>query len=210
MTTQYAEEQGFKKKYLAPLIVLMLCAVSLTGAAYAYSTTITGSGDVDYDYYSIDMYSDADGTTVVKENIKFTQDFDVETYKTVGKNYFANVNGNTLTYTTYVKVQSNETETCYITGAAAYKAQAGTAALYGDWAGSDAAKKITCEVIVNEGNATQTNSTYAVTITVKLPDIDGFDLGVTDYKDVAEKVKFIGTGCIEITLTATGTAPTGQ
>ena len=206
MTTQYAEEQGFKKKYLAPLIVLMLCAVSLTGAAYAYSTTISGNGNVNYDYYSIDLYSDDKGTAVVTTNLSSTDDFDVETYKTVGNNYFANVIGNTITFTTYVKVQSDKTETCYITGTATYKQQTGTADLYKAW--TEDASKPTCTVTVNGGSTTQTNSTYAVTITVELKDINDFDLKVSTPDKVAEALKFVGTGCIEIKLTATGTAPT--
>ena len=106
MTTQYAEEQGFKKKYLAPLIVLMLCAVSLTGAAYAYSTSITGHGAIDGDYYSIDMYSDNAGKTVISGDID-KDAFTVYTKKTVGEKYNAYVEKGTLTYETFVKVSTD-------------------------------------------------------------------------------------------------------
>ncbi len=63
MTTNYTENESSRKKYLAPLVVIMLCAVALTGAAYAYSTTVTGNGDIKANYVVIDMYSDTAGTT---------------------------------------------------------------------------------------------------------------------------------------------------
>ena len=38
---QMTQEEKSRKKFLVPLIVLLLCAVSLTGAAYAYSSSVT-------------------------------------------------------------------------------------------------------------------------------------------------------------------------
>jgi uncharacterized protein YxeA len=59
------EQTGSRKKYLAPVVVLMLCLVALTGAAYAYTTSVTsGQNGVTADYVSIDLYA-VDGTTVV-------------------------------------------------------------------------------------------------------------------------------------------------
>ena len=218
MTTQYAEEQGFKKKYLAPLIVLMLCAVSLTGAAYAYSTSVTGHGTVDYDWYSIDMYKD-DGTTVITENLAADKDFDVQTTKvinggknaageTVTGNYYGSVDAVTLTFTTKVKVTSNDAtlkENCIISGSAKYVKQDGTVDFYNAWAGSDA-KAISCTVTINgEGSTTTTTTTnvvYDVTITVTLPAIAEQDLGVKTPGEIDNAVKFNGIGCIEITLSA--------
>ena len=110
MTTQYAEEQGFKKKYLAPLIVLMLCAVSLTGAAYAYSTSVTGHGDIDHDYISIDMYDSAGA--VISEDIKSTA---FKAYSNIDrtadgdKKLHTFVEDGQLVYTTYVKVTTDIT-----------------------------------------------------------------------------------------------------
>ena len=210
MTTQYAEEQGFKKKYLAPLIVLMLCAVSLTGAAYAYSTTISGNGNVDYDYYSIDLYTDStgDASKVVTANLNpDSGDFDVQTAKKVNENYTATVVGGTITFTTYVKVQSDKNkEICYISGEAKYVKQSGTTDLYKAWE----TNAPVCTVTVDKGSDENclTNSTYKVTITVVLPDItEAYDLQTKDPNGVAAAVNFNGTGCIEIKLTATGTAP---
>ena len=111
MTTQYAEEQGFKKKYLAPLIVLMLCAVSLTGAAYAYSTSVTNTGDIDGEYISIDMYeSGASGYSVLEKHLT-SESFRVYTEKTTGTaaKYTAYIDSDTTTlvYTDYVMISSN-------------------------------------------------------------------------------------------------------
>lgn len=111
MTTQYAEEQGFKKKYLAPLIVLMLCAVSLTGAAYAYSTSVIGHGDIDHDYISIDLYDASE--KVITEDIKSTA-FKAysEIDRTAGgdKKLHTFVEDGQIVFTTYVKVSTDITD----------------------------------------------------------------------------------------------------
>jgi hypothetical protein len=128
MTTQYAEEQGFKKKYLAPLVVLLLCAVSLTGAAYAYSTTVTNSGEIDGDYISIDMYEKGQsGYTVLEKTLDADKDFQVYTEKTVGVDakYTAKVEAGKLVYTTYVMVSSDiDNATFTLSGTVTYTAAA--------------------------------------------------------------------------------------
>ncbi len=58
MTTTYTEKESSRKKYLVPLVVIMLCLVALTGAAYAYSTSVKGNGDIAGNYVGIDMYVD--------------------------------------------------------------------------------------------------------------------------------------------------------
>ncbi len=46
--TYMNEENPSKKKYMVPLVVLLLCGVAMTGAAFAYSATLDGhSHDVD-------------------------------------------------------------------------------------------------------------------------------------------------------------------
>lgn len=209
MATQYMENQGFKKKYLAPLIVLMLCAVSLTGAAYAYSTTVQGNGYIDHDYYSIDLYTDATGKQVIDDNtylIKANKDFDVSTTKIAGKNYHANVTADTLTITTYLKVQSNETEDCTIAGTAKYTVpETGTADMYKGWADAVNGVKCTVNAITEpDGSSvsqTKTNHMYMVTITVVLPAISDVDLGSTNPADVPTLTQF--ASYILITFTAT-------
>ena len=54
-----------RKKFLAPLVVLLLCVVSLTGAAYAYSSTVTITGNnVTAEEYVLEVY---DNTTPTAE-----------------------------------------------------------------------------------------------------------------------------------------------
>ncbi len=57
MTDIQMEEKSSKKKLLVPLVVLMLCAVTLVGAAYAYTTSVsTTSNTLNGEFYSIDLY----------------------------------------------------------------------------------------------------------------------------------------------------------
>ena len=84
MNGMKTEQMGSRKKYLAPVVVLLLCLVSLTGAAYAYSSTMTNTGNtIDSDYLSIDLRNGA-ATDLVKVNsglVVFTDDID---YNIVG------------------------------------------------------------------------------------------------------------------------------
>ena len=228
MTTQYAEEQGFKKKYLAPLIVLMLCAVSLTGAAYAYSTTVTGNGTISGDYYTIDMY-DTDGN-VITESITSDDYFEVQTTKTVGKTYFASTVAD-KTYTDAgtgkkyiqidfiekVMVQSSkaDTETTPVKGVAEYNNQnTDTGALYSPWNSTT----VKCTVGFDKDGtgaydlkAINFNELYFMKITVLLPLIENQDTKISGLADdgstnadlIAEYLNFNGKDCLTITLTAT-------
>lgn len=55
----YIEANSSKKKFLVPLVVLLLCGVAMTGAAYAYNSTVDGTGSIsDVDYVTIDFYGD--------------------------------------------------------------------------------------------------------------------------------------------------------
>ena len=52
---QNMNEEKSRKKLLVPLVVLLLCAVSLTGAAYAYTSTLTNTGNnAEVHYLSVD------------------------------------------------------------------------------------------------------------------------------------------------------------
>jgi|GEM_PF-4971137 hypothetical protein len=54
--TEIKNETGTKKKLLIPVVVLMLLGVSLVGAAYAYSSSVSNSGNgIDARYLSIDL-----------------------------------------------------------------------------------------------------------------------------------------------------------
>lgn len=68
MTDTYNDTTGSRKKFLIPLVVLLLCAVSLTGAGYAYQSSVTlegNTGGVD-EYFTIDLY---DGENVIVEAV---------------------------------------------------------------------------------------------------------------------------------------------
>lgn len=74
MIDMYTNEEASKKKYLVPLVILMLCAVSLTGAAYAYSTNVTDTKEVS------SMYDDKFDFELTAGNIYF----DVDKNKSTG------------------------------------------------------------------------------------------------------------------------------
>lgn len=114
MTDTYNDTTGSRKKFLIPLVVLLLCAVSLTGAGYAYNSTVTGNGDADIkDSFVIDLYSDAAGSTAITEKISVANSpLIFTTVKSIG-------DSNTITgtlaydatspiiYTGYFKVSAN-------------------------------------------------------------------------------------------------------
>ena len=211
MTTQYAEEQGFKKKYLAPLIVLLLCAVSLTGAAYAYSTSITGNGDMAGDYYSIDMYS-AEGT-VLTEAINPDKHFEVETDKVVGNNYKGSVAQTSITYNTMVMVQTNkDPESCNINAEVTFTPNDTLPAFYSAWAatgGFSATVTYSTTDAPDDYSVTtfKTGAYYNVKIVVTFVAIEDVDLGTSAYDEVDDKLGLDGTyswdNAVTIKLTAT-------
>ena len=110
MENMNAEKNAGRKKLLVPLVVLIMCGVALTGAAYAYSATVTVQNNtVQGDFYSIDMYSDAAGNTNITGPLTAGSDFKVYTTKTVGAGakYNANVEAGTFTRSVYVKVETD-------------------------------------------------------------------------------------------------------
>lgn len=111
MTTNYMENEGTKKKYLAPLIVIMLCAVALTGAAYAatYYTTVTGNGNLDGDYVVIDLYDDGSGTAFTKFKVNGNAIIYSETDKTKSPAaYVAKVDSKTIEFTTHIMINVSD------------------------------------------------------------------------------------------------------
>lgn len=59
-------QESSKKKLLVPVVVLILLAVGFTGAAYAYSTSVTtGGSHLDADYLTIDL----NGGSKTSENV---------------------------------------------------------------------------------------------------------------------------------------------
>ncbi len=130
MTTEYMEKESSKKKYLAPLVVIMLCLVAITGAAYAYSTTVTGNGDIKGNYVVLDMYDDNGAEAATRYTATANLDvvagaFTVTTDKTVTTDdsgadksqYVANVVTGALEYYTILHINTNDTtaNTFYLT-----------------------------------------------------------------------------------------------
>ncbi len=118
MTTTYTEKESSKKKYLVPLVVIMLCLVAITGAAYAYSTSVKGNGDITGNYVALDMYkSDGEATpkyTAVANLDVTSGSFTVTTAATIittadgdKKSYTANVVADKLTYSTILHVDTS-------------------------------------------------------------------------------------------------------
>ncbi len=115
MTTNYMENESSKKKYLAPLVVIMLCAVALTGAAYAaYATSVTGNGDIAGKYVVLDIY-DSGGTKEQTDIPLAGTSKQIKVYTTTDKTanvedkkyYVANLDKTTITFETYVKINTD-------------------------------------------------------------------------------------------------------
>ena len=63
MNSTEIDESIHRKKLLVPAVVILLCAVALTGAAYAYSTSVEiDNNKLSAEYYTIDVYSENAGT----------------------------------------------------------------------------------------------------------------------------------------------------
>lgn len=109
MENMNAEKNAGRKKLLVPLVVLIMCSIALTGAAYAYSasTVTVQNNTINGDYYSIDMYSSDAASTVITTPLAAGSDFKVYTTKTVGNDYIAKIDAGTFTRTTWVKVSSD-------------------------------------------------------------------------------------------------------
>ena len=206
MIKDYNQNQGtgnsYKKKLLIPLFIIVLCMVSVTGEAYAYSTSVTGQDNFSGNYYSIDMYEqNGTGYSVVSESLTSGTHFVVQTNKTVGSNYCASVDETKITFYTNVMVSSNDPSACNITGTAQYKHNSSSADMFSAWSAPGA---VTCDVSIldDESGTFETGTYYDVAITVTLAAIDSVDLGTADPRDIADKTGFDGDDCISISLSA--------
>ena len=66
MTDTYNDTTGSRKKFLIPLVVLLLCAVSLTGAGYAYNSTVTvNDNTTPASDFVIEVYNSAEAATPI-------------------------------------------------------------------------------------------------------------------------------------------------
>lgn len=84
MIDSYNDSTGSRKKFLIPLVVLLLCAVSLTGAGYAYNANVTNiDNGADVDGISLALYQN-DGTTPVNAAMYTVTDINIATHTTNG------------------------------------------------------------------------------------------------------------------------------
>lgn len=97
-----------KKKFLVPVIVLLLCMVSLAGAAYAYTSSVTTHGEATANAFYVELYDDGGDPTTVPVNltdtdvVTFTTDMDYEQNKVV----VTATHVNKAVATAYVKVNT--------------------------------------------------------------------------------------------------------
>ncbi|MCQ2078495.1 MAG: hypothetical protein MJZ38_00325 [archaeon] len=79
MTDMTMNNNGNRKKYLVPLVVLLLCGVALTGAAYAYSSTLNTTGTINQgDDAILIHFNDSEETATAVSTIVFTVNYDVD------------------------------------------------------------------------------------------------------------------------------------
>lgn len=160
MENNQINNSGNRKKLLVPLVVLLLCGVALTGAAYAYSTSVTvNDNPVAGDYYSIDMYDAPAASTAITEALEADSDFKVYTTHTVGGQYVAGVEGGTFERTVYVKITSDNADFKYTIKAptCTYTAATGNLADIAIAFGSAAITKVSDNSAVTPGT-TQVNA----------------------------------------------------
>lgn len=112
MDDYYLDSSTSKKKLLVPIILLMLCAVSLTGAAYAYSQTFVELDDntIDGFNYSID-YTDSSKNVITAKLPATDEDISVVTEIVVGTSFNAFTNAGTFSRTMYVTVFTDSDKT---------------------------------------------------------------------------------------------------
>ncbi len=66
MSDIYSDGSGSKKKFLVPLVVMLLCTVSLTGAGFAYNSTVTNTANtVHVEGITLDLKTVADEPAAV-------------------------------------------------------------------------------------------------------------------------------------------------
>ena len=80
MSDVYTQENGSKKKFLAPVLVILLCMVSLTAAGYAYNATMSvpdqgpDAGDLQINFLNGTPATDIDASAA-DDVIVFTDNF---------------------------------------------------------------------------------------------------------------------------------------
>ena len=119
-------EKSSRKKLLVPLVVLLLCAVSLTGAAYAYSATLTNnSNSADAGVLSVDLKTGTptesnlvfSGTNVVTftDNFNYTKSGNPATWQKTNQVGYSLKGGDVVTYVIDITREEGNTATVDLT-----------------------------------------------------------------------------------------------
>ncbi len=223
MTTEYSEGGLSKKKLMAPLVVIMFCAVAITGAAYAYNSTVSGNGDISAQYFVIDMYEAKEGkaTGELCKNPKEDYNLDVytETDKTSGDSsswkYVAHVTEKTYNYYTFIQLKTNsktatETDISYnLSLTLAINYPEGSVGKLGFSPKITITDENENPVEMSGGKYTLTgNAWYKVSFEIKLTDGDDGTFGTYGSSSaVSEDVeKFNTVKLLNVTFTATDSA----
>ncbi len=113
------EERFSRKKLLVPLVVLLLCGVAFTGAAYAYTSTLNvNSNTVDSGVLSIDLTGGAATDSTVKLEgtniVTFTDNFDYtktnDVWAKTNQVGYEVAGGTVVTYDVTIDRETNNTE----------------------------------------------------------------------------------------------------
>ncbi len=107
------EEKSSRKKLLVPLVVLMLCAVSLAGAAYAYSSTLTNTGNTaDVHFISVDKNEGSTQLVTLSGNavLEFTDNYTYAENTKTGNVIKYELNDDVLVATYYLYIDTDEAQ----------------------------------------------------------------------------------------------------
>ncbi len=166
MTTYYVESSGTKRKFIAPLVVLTLCVVALTGSAFAYSTQVTGHGDISGNYVYLDLYKQTGDTYTVTSDFQYEKNtFKVytktdQTVKDDTTPYKAYVDPVTLTYYAYIKINASEglaDQKFTLSGSFVFVAPSGAGTILVDGTASGSSKDISSKITVSEPGSSSSN-----------------------------------------------------
>lgn len=100
MTSVNAEGNSSKSKFLAPLVILLLCGAAMTGAAFAYNASLNGNTDVPTDSYVI-QFDGEDATAQLKLPDNYKLNFDTINTPGKGIEYMLSKDNTTPTFKVY-------------------------------------------------------------------------------------------------------------
>lgn len=87
-----------KNKVKVLCVVVALVAISLIGVAYAYSTHVTGNGDISGEYYAVDIYTGEGPYTEELTKLILDDDGNYTKYEFgSGTAYYVHIEGNKIT-----------------------------------------------------------------------------------------------------------------